>query len=98
MTALSFRPTAFTLSEAASDIGDVYLGIVAGLPSLGFADAKNEGDHVFASNNGYLLDVFYLLNEGRSFWQVLAIAGDVEATNDEFLDEVQAMISGGSFL
>ena len=95
MTTFSFRTDPFTLSQASEDIGEIYQQIAAKLPTLGFTEVNNEADHIFAKNGaGTLLDVFYLFNGGRSFWQVVACAGDVEATNDQLMDQVRAMISG----
>ena len=94
MTTLSFRTDPFTLSGASQDIGEVYEAIVSpsGLPSLGFTGARNETGHVFAENDGTLIDIFYLFNGGRSFWQVIAVSGNQQATNDQLLGDARAMI------
>nr|WP_321986698.1 hypothetical protein [uncultured Lichenicoccus sp.] len=98
MTTLSFRTAPFTLSAASEDIGEIYQQVAAGLPHLGFTNVRNEPDHVFAESDATLLDVFFLFNGVRSFWQVIACAGEVGATNDQVLDQVQAMIAGFSNL
>lgn len=98
MTTLSFRTDPFTLSVASQDIGEIYEQVAAGLLRTGFTNVRNEPGHVFAENNGAVLDVFYLFNGGRNFWQVVACAGDQEVTNDQLMDEIRAMIKGFSNL
>lgn len=100
MTTLSFRTDPYTLSDANQYIGEVYEAIVSpsGLPSLGFAKPSNEAGHVFAENNGTLIDIFYLFNGGRSFWQVIACSGDQQAANDQLLSQVGTMIQNLKFL
>jgi hypothetical protein len=93
MTTLSFRTVPYTLSSASEDIGETYEAIAAGLPGLGFTNIKNEIDHVFGVNGDSLLDVFYLFNGGRSFWQVVVCSGNAQATNDQLMDQVIAMIA-----
>jgi hypothetical protein len=93
MTTLSFRTGPYTLNEASEDIGEIYAEVANELPKLGFSGVSNEGGHVFASNNGYALDVIFLYNSGRSFWQVVICAGDVQATNDQLIDQVKTLIA-----
>jgi hypothetical protein len=93
MTVLSYRATPYTLSEASEDIGEIYSAVADGLPNIGFSGVKNEPGHVFAVNGDALVDVIFLYNSGRSFWQVVICAGDVQATNDQLLGQVQTLIA-----
>jgi len=74
MPGLLWRSNSFTLSPATGDIGEVYSGIEAGLPGLGYTEITKQQDDVLGVKGDFFVVVAYLYQGGRNFIRLVMLA------------------------
>jgi hypothetical protein len=93
MATLWWAWTQHTLSDTATDIGEVKAAIAANLPRLGYTDIVNTGD-LHGAKADFHLAVVFLGVGGRDFWQMVACGGNGPVPGAEAeVAQVQEMIA-----
>jgi hypothetical protein len=93
MAALFVNAQRRELSDALANIGELKGAIAEALKGIGFTDVVHTPGEVAGNRAGVRLSVSHLPIAGRSFWEVVAAAGDTgDATRgavDQAVDKIR---------
>ena len=93
MPIVSFRSDEISLTNPYSTASAMYAALVKLLPSQGFTNVTNGGDHVHCDSGGISLSVTLLAVSGTTFWRVIMAAEDSNPANaDTQIERVKALI------
>jgi hypothetical protein len=101
MAELYWESQQYGLSEAADNIGEVYISLVQEMEAQGWKGVQHQQDvHGYKPGIDLFAAVQFLPISGRSFWQVIAVGGGTAtaAQAQQEIQQLQSIIAHIAFL